>query len=153
MTSPTGPVRAEGDAPLDGVHHGFAPDSRHRSDGDAPPPLAEVAAQLMADIKATAATEMALLQARGALAGDGIRRAAMWGAIAGGTVLIAMLAIVFGIILALQPHVGAVLATLIVGAALLAIAAVAGWLARDGARDVKTAVTETGDQPHWDERR
>lgn len=131
------------------VRHGFAPgDARQHGAADAPP-LADVAAQLIDDIKATAATEMALLQARAALVGDGARRAAMWGAIAGGTLLTAVVVIVFGVILAIVPHTGAVVATLLVGGALLVGAGIAGWLARSGALDIGAAFAERGDDVHW----
>ncbi|MBA4748639.1 MAG: phage holin family protein [Sphingopyxis sp.] len=133
---------------LGDVRHGFAPTAPH--DPGAPaPPLGEIAAGLVADIKATAASELALIQARAGLAGDGVRRAAMWGAIAGGSVLIALLAIVFGVIVALVPYVGAVFATLIVGGLLLAIATFAALRARTGASDIRAAFAEKGDDPHW----
>ena len=135
-------------AGLGDVRHGFAPAAAHEP-GASAPPLGEIAAGLVADIRATATSEIALIQARAALAGDGARRAAMWGAIAGGSVLIALLAIVFGIIVALVPYVGAVLATLIVGALLLAIAAFAALRARAGATDIRAAFAEQGDNPHW----
>jgi Putative Actinobacterial Holin-X, holin superfamily III len=135
-------------AGLGDVRHGFAPTAPH--DSAAPtPPLGEIAAGLVADIKATAQSEIALIQARAALAGDGARRAAMWGAIAGGAALIALLAIIFGAIVALVPYTGAVLATLIVGAVLLVIAAVAAIRARAGAADIRAAFAEQGDNPHW----
>lgn len=139
----------EGAGPgLGDVRHGFAPATAH--DPAAPaPPLGEIAAGLVADIRATAESELALIQARAALAGDGVRRAAMWGAIAGGAALIALLAIVFGIIVALVPYVGAVFATLIVGGLLLAVAAFAALRARLGAADIRTAFAEQGDHPHW----
>ncbi|MDX2209590.1 MAG: phage holin family protein [Sphingopyxis sp.] len=133
---------------LGDVRHGFAPVTAHDAAAP-PPPLADIAANLVADIKATAESELALIQARAALAGDGVRRAAMWGAIAGGAALIALLAIVFGVIVALVPYVGAVFATLIVGGLLLALAAFAALRARTGAADVRTAFAEQGDNPHW----
>lgn len=133
------------------VRHGFAPETGRKAVADGAPALADIAAQLIADIKGTAASEMALIRARAALVGDGARRAAMWGAIAGGAVLIALLAIIFGVILALTPLVGAVLATLIVGGALLLLAAVSAWNARRGARDIEAAFSERGDDVHWDD--
>jgi hypothetical protein len=139
---------AEADGGLGDVRHGFAPTTTH-DDAAAAPPLGEIAAGLVADIKATAESELALIQARAVLAGDGVRRAAMWGAIAGGAALIALLAIVFGIIVALVPFVGAVLATLIVGGLLLALAAFAALRARSGATDIRMAFAEKGDNPHW----
>lgn len=119
-----------------------------RGGSEEPSALADIAAQLVADIKATAATETALLQARAALAGDGARRAALWGAVAGGALLIALLTIIFGAVLAIADYVGPVLATLIVGAALAAVAAFAGWRARGGAQDIRIAFAERGDDAH-----
>jgi hypothetical protein len=136
------------DAGLGDVRHGFAPVSAPEPAASAPP-LADIAADLIADIKATAEGELALIQARAALAGDGVRRAAMWGSIAGGAVLIALLAIIFGAIVALVPYTGAVLATLIVGGLLLALAAFAALRARAGATDIRAAFTEQGDNVHW----
>lgn len=138
----------EAGASLGDVRHGFAP-AAAREPGTSAPPLGDIAAGLVADIKATAESELALIQARAALAGDGVRRAAMWGAIAGGAVLIALLTIVFGAIVALVPYTGAVLATLIVGVLLLALAAFAALRARAGATDIRTAFAEQGDHPHW----
>jgi len=138
-----------GTAGLGEVRHGFAPDAA-RGEKVERQPLTDIAAELIADIRATAATELSLLQARAALAGDGVRRAAMWGAIAGGALLVALLAIVIGAILALMPLVGAALATLIVVAILLATAGFAGWRAQGGARDIRMALGERGDNPHLD---
>lgn len=138
----------DADARLGDVRHGFAPPSPREPDAPAPP-LADIAAGLVADIKATAESELALIQARAALAGDGVRRAAMWGAIAGGAVLIALLAIIFGAIVALVPYTGAVVATLIVGGMLLALAAFAASRARAGATDIRAAFGEQGDNVHW----
>ena len=52
---------------------------------------------------------------------------------------VAMLALAFGAILALAPHVGPLLATLIVVIALLLVAAFAGWRAHNSYGDVRTA--------------
>lgn len=151
MTDPQIPAAPLPDERLGDVRHGFAPDkSGVGGDGEAPP-LADIAAQMIEDVKATAATELALLQARAALVGDGALRAAMWGAIAGGTLLIAVLAMVFGGILALIPHIGPVAATLIMSAGLLVIAVFAGWRARRGAADIRIAFGERGEDVHWQE--
>lgn len=133
------------------VRHGFAPETGRKAADDDKPALTDIAAQLIADIQGAAASEMALLQARAALASDGARRAAMWGAIAGGTILIALLTIIFGIILALTPYVGPVFATLIVGGLLSLLAVLAGWNARRGTRDIQMAFAERGDDVHWDD--
>ena len=53
---------------------------------------------------------------------------------------IAMLALAFGAILALAPHIGPLLATLIVVGVLLAIAAFAGWRAQRSYGDIRTAL-------------
>jgi uncharacterized membrane protein len=132
------------------VQHGFAPDVPQRTATDDAPPLADIAAGLVDNIKDTVASEVALLQARAALAGDGVKRAAMWGAIAGGALLIALLALVFGLVLLLVPYLGPILATLAVGALLLLIAGAAVIQARRGAQDIRTAFAERGVDPHWD---
>lgn len=136
--------------PLDDVRHGFAPDSRRRAEAPDAEPLADIAARLIDDVKATANAEMELLRARAELAGDGMRRAALWGSIAGGFLLVALLILLFGAVLTLAPVVGPVGATLIVGAALVLLAGLAGWLARKGALDIKAAFSERGDDPHWE---
>lgn len=142
----------DGETARDAVRHGFAPEPAAAGSGSGAPPLTEVAAQLVEDLRAAAASEIALIEARAAMAGDGVRRAAMWGAVAGGTLLIAVLAGVFGVIMALTPLVGAIAATLIVATALLALAAAAALLARRGARDVKLAFAERGDDVHWGDK-
>lgn len=139
------------DERLGNVRHGFAPTDGAKTAAADAPPLADIAAQLVEDIKATAAAETALIKARAALAGDGVRRAAMWGAIAGGALLIALLTVVFGLVLFLAPYTGAVLATILVGGALTLFAALAAWGARNGVADVKIALGERGDTVHWDE--
>jgi anti-sigma factor RsiW len=131
------------DAPIGG-----APDGRS-GPPDADESLRSLARKLIDDIKAAAADETALLKARGQMASDGARRAALWGAIAGGALLIGALTLIFGAILALAPLLGPVLATLLAGTMLLLIAAVAGWKARAGVSDIRLALKERGDDPHW----
>ena len=53
---------------------------------------------------------------------------------------VALLALAFGAILALSPHLGPLLATLIVVGFLLAIAALAGWRAHLSYGDIRTAL-------------
>ena len=65
---------------------------------------------------------------------------AAWGTIAACAVGIAMLALAFGAILALAPHVGPFVATLIVVAILLAVAGFAGWRAQRSYGDIRTAL-------------
>lgn len=122
---------------FDGVSHGYAPDGR--ADPPPPVPLDMIVRDVVDNAAATAKAELALLQARGALAGHGIKWASAWGFVAACALLIAMLATAFGAILVLATHVGALLATLIVVAVLLALAGFAGWRARRSAADVRTA--------------
>jgi hypothetical protein len=104
-----------------------------------PVPLETIVRDVVDNLSATAKAELALLEARGTLAGHGIKWASAWGFVAACALLVAMLAVAFGAILVLAPHVGPLLATLIVFASLLALAAFAGWRAKVSAGDVRTA--------------
>jgi hypothetical protein len=134
----TAPDRAAGPRAYDRVSHGYAP-----GDGPAasppPVPIQDIVRDVIDNAAATAKAELALLEARGALAGHGVKWASAWGFVAACALLIAMLATAFGAILVLAPHVGPLLATLIVVAALLTLAAFAGWRAKRSAADVRTA--------------
>ena len=88
----------------------------------------------------TVQAELALLEARGALASHGVKWASAWGFVAACSLLVALLAVAFGAILVLAPHVGPLLATLIVVAALIGLAGFAGWRAKRSAGDVKLAL-------------
>lgn len=123
---------------FDRVSHGFAPDGP----APAPPPvpLDDLVRDVIDNLSATAKTEIALLEARGKLAGHGVKWASAWGFVAASALLVAMLAVAFGAILVLSPRVGPLLATLIVVAALIALAAFAGWRAKLSAGDVRTAL-------------
>ena len=133
-----GSDQAAPDGPAyDHISHGYAPDGRA-----APPPpvpLDVIVRDVVDNVAATAKAELALLQARGALAGQGVKWASVWGFVAACALFIAMLALAFGVILVLAARVGPLLATLIVVAALLVLAAVAGWFAKRSAGDVRTA--------------
>lgn len=114
-------------------------------------PLKDIVRDVVDDLSATAKAELALLEARGALAGHGIKWASAWGFVAACALLVAMLAVAFGAILVLAPRVGPLAATLIVVLALLGIAAFAAWRAKRSAADVRTAfrsdlMHETGDE-------
>jgi hypothetical protein len=139
-TAPAG-QDSDRDAPdgpaYDQVSHGYAPDGP--AVPPPPVPLDIIVRDVVDNVAATAKTELALLQARGALAGHGVKWASTWGFVAACALLIAMLATAFGAILVLAPHVGPLLATLIVVAALLALAAFAGWRAKHNAGDIRTA--------------
>jgi len=140
----------EPDAPTFGdVSHGYAPKGRPQA--PPPVPLKDIVRDVVDDLSATAKAELALLEARGALAGHGIKWASAWGFVAACALLVAMLAVAFGAILVLAPRVGPLAATLIVVLALLGLAAIAAWRAKRSAADVRTAfrsdlMHETGDE-------
>lgn len=96
--------------------------------------------RLVEDVSQTAKAELELLEARAALARYGVKWASAWGFVAACALLVAMLAVAFGAILALIPHLGPLFATLIVVGLLLAVAAFAGWRAKEGVDDVRIAL-------------
>jgi hypothetical protein len=122
---------------FDGVSHGYAPDGRPVA--PPPVPLEKIVGDVVDDLQAAAAAELTLLKARGALAYHGVGWTSAWGFVAACALLVAMLALAFGAILVLAQHIGPLLATLIVFAVLLAVAAIAGWRARLSYDDVKAA--------------
>lgn len=122
---------------FDGVSHGYAPDGRPVT--PPPVPLEKIVGDVVDDLRATVEAELMLLKARGALAYHGVGWTSAWGFIAACALLVAMLALAFGAILVLAQHIGPLLATLIVFAVLLLVAAVAGWRARLNYGDVKAA--------------
>ena len=120
------------------MSHGYAPDGRPAA---APPvPLEKIVDDVLDNLSTTAKAELALLEARGELALHGVSWTAAWGTIAACALGIAMLAFAFGAILVLTPHVGPLLATLIVVGILLAVAAFAGWRAQRSYGDIRTAL-------------
>lgn len=122
----------------DRVSHGFAPEGSPES--TPPVPLEDIVRDVVDNLSETAKAEMTLLEARAALAGHGAKWASAWGFVAACALLVAMLAIAFGAILVLATHIGPLLATLVVVAALVALAAFAGWRARLSVADVRTAL-------------
>jgi hypothetical protein len=136
-SDPTSPP-ASGPRSFYGVSHGYAPDGRPVT--PPPVPLEKIVDDVIDNLSATAKAELALLEARGELALHGASWAAAWGAIAASALGIAMLALAFGAILVLAPHIGPLLATLIVVGVLLAIAAFAGWRAQRSYGDIRTAL-------------
>ena len=139
MPSPDpSPPPASGPRSFDGVSHGYAPDGRATQ--PPPVPLEKIVDDVIDNLSATAKAELALLEARSELALHGASWTAAWGAVAASALGIAMLALAFGAILVLAPHVGPLLATLIVVGVLLAIAAFAGWRAQRSYGDIRTAL-------------
>lgn len=124
-------------AALDRVSHGYAPDGKAST--PPPVPLEKIVGDVVDNVTAAAEAELTLLKARGALAYHGVGWTSAWGFIAAAALVVALLALAFGAILVLAQHVGPLLATLIVFAVLLMIAAFAGWRARLNYGDVKTA--------------
>src|SRR3546814_1307324 len=92
--------------------------------------LEQIVGDVVDNLSATAKAELALLEARSELALHGATWTAAWGTVAASALGIAMLALAFGAILALAPHVGPFVATMIVVAALLVVAGFAGWRAQ-----------------------
>jgi hypothetical protein len=125
-------------AALDRVSHGYAPDGKAAT--PPPVPLEKIVGDVIDNVTATAKAEFALIEARGELALHGASRAAIWGGVAATAAGVALLALAFGAILALSPHVGPLLATLIVVSVLLAIAGGAAWRAHIGYGDIRTAL-------------
>jgi hypothetical protein len=133
------PSDASGEqAALDRVSHGYAPDGKANT--PPPVPLEKIVGDVVDNVTATAKAELALLEARGQLALHGATWAAAWGTIAACALAVAMLALAFGAIMALAPHVGPTLATLIVVVVLLLIAGLAGWRAQRSYGDIRTAL-------------
>lgn len=85
--------------------------------------------QLVHDGRTLLEAELAYQKSRAALAGQGAKAVAGWGALALALVLFALMALTFGLVLGLASLVGPWWATLITVAVLLAGAALAGWIA------------------------
>jgi hypothetical protein len=134
---------------FDGISHGYAPGGRPAT--SEPVPLDQIARDVVENLSATAKAELALIEARGELALHGATWSAAWGAVAACALGVAMLALAFGAILALAPHTGPFVATLIVVAALLLIAALAGWRARRAYGDIRTALRRDLEQEGIDD--
>lgn len=124
-------------AALDRVSHGYAPDGRPVV--PPPVPLEKIVGDVVDNVTATAKAELALLEARGALAAHGAGWASAWGFIAASALSVALLTLAFGTILILSPEIGPLLATLIVFAVLVLIAAFAGWRAKINYGFIRTA--------------
>ncbi|WP_338426186.1 phage holin family protein [Sphingopyxis kveilinensis] len=138
MASPDPESPAPAGRSFDGISHGYAPDSRPAT--SEPVPLDKIVGDVVDNLSETAKAELALIEARGELALHGATWSAAWGTLAACALGVAMLALAFGGILVLAPHVGPLLATIIVVAVLLLIAALAGWRARRAYEDIRTAL-------------
>src|SRR3546814_18431198 len=71
-----------------------------------PVPLDAIVRDVVENVSAAAKAEMALIEARGSLAWHAIKWTSAWGFIAACALLVAMLAVAFGAIMVLAPHVG-----------------------------------------------
>ena len=91
--------------------------------------LADDIRQLAEDGKAYAEAELAYQKSRAALAGRTAKSMAGWIALALSLVFFALMALVMGLLLILAPLIGAVGATVLVILALMAAAALSGWVA------------------------
>ena len=148
MSAPDSDTPSKGDARgYDHVSHGYAPDGRPVT--PPPVPLKAIVEEVVDNLSATAKAEIALLEARSELALHGVSWTAAWGTIAACAVGIAMLALAVGAILILMPHIGPLLATLIVVGVLLTLAAFAGWRAQIAYGDIRTALRRdlTNEEP------
>src|SRR3546814_17017508 len=76
-----------------------------------PVPLDAIVRDVVENVSAAAKAEMALIEARGSLAWHAIKWTSAWGFIAACALLVAMLAVAFGAIMVLAPHVGPLAAT------------------------------------------
>lgn len=123
--------------PLDRLRHGYAPNKPATQ--QPPDPLSDVVSDIVQNVTATARAELRLLEARAAMVKHGAQRAAIWGFIAASALLVALLALAFGAILILATYIGPLLATVIVFAALLLLAAFASFRSRRSAADVTAA--------------
>lgn len=119
-----------------------------------PPPLVEnedldAGRSLVADLRALAddgrtlvEAELAYQKSRAAVAAIGARGAAAWGALALALVFFALMALVVGALFTLAPLIGPLGATLAVTAVLLAVAVLAGLVARGRWRRAATALAD-----------
>ena len=139
MPSPDPHTPSTPDAPgFDGISHGYAPNGAPVA--PPPVPLEQFVGDVVDNLSATAKAELALIEARSELALHGASRAAIWGGVAATALGIALLALAFGAILVLAPHIGPLLATIVVVTTLLLFAGVAAWRAQVHYGDIRTAL-------------
>ena len=101
--------------------------------------LVDQVRDLADDVRTAVEAELAWQSARASVVGRRLVGIAVWAAIGGTCIFIAVLALAFGAILALTPAIGATLATLAVTGALLLVALIAGLMARSRAARLKKA--------------
>lgn len=92
-------------------------------------PIGQLFGQLVDDGKHFARAEVAFYKAKAADKAEPVKQAAIFGGIAVTLALSAITALLVGLILALEPQVGPLGATLIVVLATFAICGLLGWLA------------------------
>ncbi len=91
--------------------------------------LVEDLRQLAADGRTLLEAELAYQKSRAAVAGQGAKSLAAWGGLALVLVLFALMALTFGLVLALASVIGPWWATLVSVLLLLAAAGLSGWIA------------------------
>ncbi len=92
--------------------------------------LAELVGQLAGDAREVASAEIGLIKARVSTSVSRFRAAAILFAIAGALALAALVALLFGLIVTLSPHVGPGAATVIVVGVVLVIAVIFALVGR-----------------------
>lgn len=109
--------------------HGEPPLVKDQTGNAAERSLVDDVRQLIGDGRTLLEAELAYQKSRAAMAGQGAKAVAGWGALALALVLFALMALTFGLVLGLATLVGPWWATLITVLLLLAAAGIAGWIA------------------------
>jgi uncharacterized membrane protein YqjE len=111
------------------------------------PTLVDDLRALAVDGRTLLEAELAYQKSRAALAGKAAGSIAGWGALALALVFFALMALVMGLLLALEPPLGpwGAMAAVVVG--LLVAAALAGWIAARRWKRTAAKLAETGDTP------
>ena len=117
------------------------------ADGDDEGSLVKRVKDLADDTRTAIEAELAWQRARAGYVGGAVGGIAGWAGLALLCVFIALLALAFGTILVLTPLIGAALATLVVVLGLLAIAAMAGLIARSRVLRLKATAFPAQPEP------
>jgi Putative Actinobacterial Holin-X, holin superfamily III len=123
------------------------PLSAEPTDAADTPGLVDDLRQLAADGRTLLEAELAYQKSRAAVAGKAAGSIAGWGALALALAFFALMALVFGLILALTPLLGPWGAMATVFAALLAGAALSAWIAAQRWKRTAAQLAEQGDAP------